>query len=108
MSPFATPDGDYFQLSSGELHVMTDRIEQIMDILINSVAALEVITKNILSIGSQGMPIPNEIKEIFDLADILADQADNSHVLLAEVIQAIEDRCERDLQNFLASLGEKA
>lgn len=105
MSPDTTPDKNYFQLSSGELYAMTDRIEQIMDIQSNAIEDLDALAMDIRSIGRQCIPTPNEIKEMYELADAQAEQVDYALTLLAEVLQAIEDRCERDLQDLIAALG---
>ena len=56
MSPYETTDTDYFQLSSGELNALRDRIDLLTNTQSFMIEVLESLAKDILSIGRQGMP----------------------------------------------------
>ena len=108
MSPHWTSDENYFQLSSGELHAMTDRFAEIMDMQMSTTAALEMLATKFLMLGKRHGVKPKKMERLYAIAMAHTHQSEQAQIQLEEIDQAIEARCEHAIQVFLGELGVDA
>ena len=107
MRPYATPDKDFFQLSSGETEEFEDRIAFICEGHGETVATLNVFAKELRLISARWFVPTAKVKELVSLAEAHAAAAEHTQGLLDEIYDAIVRRCvpdDQELENLVAAL----
>lgn len=104
MSAEATNDKDYFQLSSGEFFAMTERLEEILSIQEETAQALVTLATTVRAFKTPGTATSSEIDALCGIATTHARHAYDACDLLADLNQALADRCKHELKQLIQQL----
>lgn len=108
MSPHATPDTDFFKISSGEYDAMMDRLGRILEINVETAVTLDHLSKTIRENCIDGMVPVKDVISLCGVATVQAGWVRSANQLLNGLLQALDGRCEDDLDSLLAALEDAA